>query len=131
VKELAKLSAPVVEDKDLENVASVSAGNNPEIGALISKVRCMHSHNLAARCATCILTPWQQGVLHAFSHLGSKVRYMHSHTSAARCATCILTPRQQGALHAFSHLGSKVRYMLHLVSKWWGMAAALPLGSSL
>lgn len=36
VKELKKMSTDVHSDKDLENVASVSAGNNPEIGKLIS-----------------------------------------------------------------------------------------------
>jgi len=36
VKELRKLSTEVKDDKDLANVATVSAGNNPEIGKLIS-----------------------------------------------------------------------------------------------
>eukprot|EP00882_Tetradesmus_deserticola_P033167 GHRQ01037861.1.p1 GENE.GHRQ01037861.1~~GHRQ01037861.1.p1 ORF type:complete len:146 (-),score=59.06 GHRQ01037861.1:218-655(-) len=36
VKELAKLSTEVASDKDLANVASVSAGGNAEIGQLIA-----------------------------------------------------------------------------------------------
>ncbi|GBF87517.1 chaperonin [Raphidocelis subcapitata] len=36
VKELQKLSTEVASDKDLANVASVSAGGNPEIGQLIA-----------------------------------------------------------------------------------------------
>ncbi len=40
VKELKALSNPITSDKDLQDVATVSAGNNPEIGALISEVCC-------------------------------------------------------------------------------------------
>lgn len=36
VKDLAGLSTEVANDKDLANVAAVSAGGNPEIGQLIA-----------------------------------------------------------------------------------------------